>query len=109
MDFSNRAKTQRRLQPRQYELPGLGWTGAHVGHKSWVERDRLMAPDADPGVVGVLSQPFWADWSVGRGRPMKRTAAADRRSCRVLGSTEHAMDGHQRLAIRIAEVQIFHQ
>jgi hypothetical protein len=40
-------------------------TGAHVGHESWVERDQLMALDADPSVVGVLSQPFWFHWSDG--------------------------------------------
>jgi hypothetical protein len=46
----------------------LGWfatTGEHVGHESWVERDQLMALDADPDVIDVLSQPFWFHWSDG--------------------------------------------
>ncbi|WP_425311576.1 TnsA-like heteromeric transposase endonuclease subunit [Mycolicibacterium gilvum] len=34
-------------------------------HESWVERDQLMALDADPDVVGVLSQPFWIHWRDG--------------------------------------------
>ena len=52
----------------QRNFPGLWWfatTGAHVGHESWVERDQLMALDADPDVVGVLSQPFWIHWRDG--------------------------------------------
>lgn len=52
----------------QRNFPGLWWfatTGAHVGHESWVERDQLMALDADPDVVGVLSQPFWIHWPDG--------------------------------------------
>ncbi|TXH28430.1 MAG: TnsA-like heteromeric transposase endonuclease subunit [Mycobacterium sp.] len=52
----------------QRNFPGLWWfatTGAHVGHESWVERDQLMALDADPEVVGVLSQPFWIHWRDG--------------------------------------------
>jgi hypothetical protein len=52
----------------QHNFPGLWWfatTGAHVGHESWVERDQLMALDADPDVVGVLSQPFWFHWPDG--------------------------------------------
>ena len=35
----------------QRNYPGLWWfatTGTHVGHESWVERDQLMALDADP-------------------------------------------------------------
>ena len=52
----------------QRSFPGLRWfatTQAHVGHESWLERDQLMALDADPDVVGVVSQPFWLHWSVG--------------------------------------------
>ncbi|WKG00800.1 TnsA-like heteromeric transposase endonuclease subunit [Mycolicibacterium sp. HK-90] len=52
----------------QRNFPGLWWfatTGTHVGHESWVERDQLMALDADPDVVGVLSQPFWFHWPDG--------------------------------------------
>lgn len=52
----------------QRNYPGLWWfatTGTHVGHESWVERDQLMALDADPDVVGVLSQPFWIHWPDG--------------------------------------------
>lgn len=37
-------------------------TGEHVGYESWLERDRLMALDADPDVVAVASQPFWLCW-----------------------------------------------
>lgn len=53
----------------QRNFPGLWWfatTGAHVGHESWTERDQLMALDADPEVVGVLSQPFWLHWRDGK-------------------------------------------
>lgn len=45
----------------QRNRPGLWWfatTGEHVGHESWLERDRLMALDADPEVVGVAAQPM---------------------------------------------------
>jgi hypothetical protein len=41
----------------QRNRPGLWWfatTGELVGHESWLERDRLMALDADPEVVGWL-------------------------------------------------------
>lgn len=53
----------------QRNFPGLWWfatTGTHVGHESWTERDQLMALDADPDVVGVLSQPFWLHWRDGK-------------------------------------------
>ena len=43
----------------QRNRPGLWWfasTGEHVGHESWLERNRLMALDADPEVVGVAAQ-----------------------------------------------------
>ncbi len=49
----------------QRNWPGWWWfsrTGAHVGHESWVERDVLMALDADPGVEAVASQPMWLHW-----------------------------------------------
>jgi len=49
----------------QRNRPGLWWfasTGEHVGHESWLERDRLMALDADPEVVGVAAQPMWLRW-----------------------------------------------
>lgn len=52
----------------QRNFPGLWWfsrTGVHVGHESWFERDQLMALDADPDVVGVVSQPFWFHWPDG--------------------------------------------
>ena len=63
-----------RCAASQFELvvnatfPGCGGSplrGSHVGHESWVERDQLMALDADPDVIGVLSQPFWIHWSDG--------------------------------------------
>jgi hypothetical protein len=50
----------------QRNRPGLWWfatTGEHVGHESWLERDRLMALDADPEVVGVAAQPMWLHWT----------------------------------------------
>jgi hypothetical protein len=50
----------------QRRLSGLWWfatTGDHVGYKSWLERDQLMALDADPSVVAVSSQPMWLHWS----------------------------------------------
>jgi hypothetical protein len=55
----------------QRNRPGLWWfatTGEHVGHESWLERDRLMALDADPGVTGVAAQPMWLRWITGSGR-----------------------------------------
>ena len=49
----------------QRNWPGWWWfsrTGEHVGYESWVERDVLMALDADPGVEAVASQPMWLHW-----------------------------------------------
>ncbi|MEU0987836.1 TnsA-like heteromeric transposase endonuclease subunit [Streptomyces sp. NPDC005953] len=47
-----------------------GWywaatTGRHVGFESWLERDRLLLMDFDPGVVGIASRPFWLHWHDG--------------------------------------------
>lgn len=47
-----------------------GWywaatTGRHVGFESWLERDRLVLMDFDPGMVGIASQPFWLHWHDG--------------------------------------------
>ena len=50
----------------QRNRPGWWWfasTGELVGHESWLERDRLMALDADPEVVGVAAQPMWLHWT----------------------------------------------
>jgi len=58
----------------QRNRPGLWWfatTGEHVGHESWLERDRLMALDADPEVVGVAAQPMWLHWATESGRPVR--------------------------------------
>jgi hypothetical protein len=59
----------------QRNRPGLWWfatTGEHVGHESWLERDRLMALDADPDVVGVAAQPMWLHWADAEsGRPVR--------------------------------------
>jgi hypothetical protein len=58
----------------QRNRPGLWWfaaTGEHVGHESWLERDRLMALDADPEVVSVAAQPMWLRWTAGSGRPVR--------------------------------------
>lgn len=33
-----------------------------MGYESWVERDTLMALDADPDVIAVSSQPMWLHW-----------------------------------------------
>jgi hypothetical protein len=62
-----RAGAVRRFTSRQGQrsFSGLWYfasTGDHVGYESWVERDRLMALDADPDVVAVSSQPFWLCW-----------------------------------------------
>jgi hypothetical protein len=49
----------------QRNWPGWWWfsrSGEHVGYESWVERDVLMALDADPGVEAVASQPMWLHW-----------------------------------------------
>jgi hypothetical protein len=58
----------------QRNRPGLWWfaaTGEHVGHESWLERDRLMALDADPDVVAVAAQPMWLCWAAESGRPVR--------------------------------------
>lgn len=58
----------------QRNRPGLWWfatTGEHVGHESWLERDRLMALDADPEVVRVAAQPMWLRWTAESGRPVR--------------------------------------
>ena len=58
----------------QRHRPGLWWfatTGELVGHESWLERDRLMALDADPEVVGVAAQPMWLRWTAESGRPVR--------------------------------------
>ena len=58
----------------QRNRPGLWWfatTGEHVGHESWLERDRLMALDADPEVVGVAAQPMWLRWTSESGRSVR--------------------------------------
>jgi hypothetical protein len=58
----------------QRNRPGLWWfarTGEHVGHESWLERDRLMALDADPEVVGVAAQPMWLHWVTESGRRVR--------------------------------------
>ena len=58
----------------QRNRPGLWWfatTGEHVGHESWLERDRLMALDADPEVVGVAAQPMWLHWVSESGRRVR--------------------------------------
>lgn len=50
----------------QRNWPGLWWfatTGEHVGHESWLERDRLMVLDADPAVRAVAAQPMWLHWT----------------------------------------------
>lgn len=49
-----------------------GWywsatTGGHVGYESWLERDRLILLDREPGVVGIASQPFRLHWRDGSG------------------------------------------
>jgi hypothetical protein len=44
---------------------GLWWSSTisdHVGYESWLERDRVMALDFDPSVVGLSSQPFRLSW-----------------------------------------------
>ncbi|SUA41317.1 Uncharacterised protein [Nocardia africana] len=55
----------------QTSFPGWWWmatTGDHVGHESWLERDHLIALDADPDVIGVAAQPFWIHWRDDEGR-----------------------------------------
>ncbi|MEV6931867.1 TnsA-like heteromeric transposase endonuclease subunit [Dactylosporangium sp. NPDC051485] len=53
---------------RRRGFPGLWWfsaSGEHVGFESWLERDQVMALDADPGVAAVASQPFGLSWTAG--------------------------------------------
>lgn len=53
----------------QRNFPGSWWfatTRRHIGYESWVERDQLMALDADPDIVGAASQPFRLRWPDGR-------------------------------------------
>jgi hypothetical protein len=42
-----------------------------VGHESWLERDRLMALDADPEVAGVAAQPMWLRRTAESGRTVR--------------------------------------
>ena len=46
-----------------------------LGHESWLERDRLMALDADPEVVGVAAQPIWLRWIGPAGPAWPRTSS----------------------------------
>lgn len=53
----------------QRNFPGLWWfskMSCHVGYESWLERDHVMALDANPDVAGVASQPFRLRWPDGR-------------------------------------------
>jgi hypothetical protein len=50
----------------QSNFSGSWWmatTADHVGYESCLERDHLIAFDADPDVVAVASQPFWIHWN----------------------------------------------
>lgn len=52
----------------QRSFSGLWWSctiSDHVGFESWLERDRVMALDFDPAVVGLSSQPFRLSWQAG--------------------------------------------
>jgi hypothetical protein len=40
-----------------------------VSYESWLEQDRLMLLDFDPGTVGIASQPFWLFWTTAEGKP----------------------------------------
>ncbi|WP_405096463.1 TnsA-like heteromeric transposase endonuclease subunit [Micromonospora sp. NBC_01412] len=71
-----RAGAVRRFTSRQGQrsFSGLWYfasSGDHVGYESWLERDRLMALDADPDVVAVASQPFWLCWDGPGERPLR--------------------------------------
>lgn len=51
--------------PGKRSFSGLWWSSTiadHVGYESWLERDRVMALDFDPDVVGLSSQPFRLSW-----------------------------------------------
>jgi hypothetical protein len=55
----------------QRNLIGSWWTattGTLVGYESWLERDRLLLLDFDPGTVGIASQPFWLFWTTSEGK-----------------------------------------
>jgi hypothetical protein len=50
----------------QRSFPGWWWlatTGEHVAYESWLERDQVMAMDANPSVTGLSSQPMWLHWT----------------------------------------------
>lgn len=63
--------TSRRGQRSFSGLWYFASSGEHVGHESWLERDRLMLLDADPDVVAVSSQPFWLCWEDEDGRSVR--------------------------------------
>jgi hypothetical protein len=68
----------------QRNRPGLWWfasTGEHVAHESWLERDRLMALDADPEVVAVAAQPMWLHWTAGSRGPVRHAPDLPQASC----------------------------
>ena len=72
----------------QRNWTGAWWfsrTGRHVGFESWVERDALMALDADPDVVAVASQPMWLSWTTESGQPggTRPTSSRDALTARV--------------------------
>ena len=57
------------VQSWSVELSGCWWlstTRQHVGYESWLERDHVMALDADPAVISVVSQPFRFHWDDGK-------------------------------------------
>jgi hypothetical protein len=52
--------------------------GEYVGYESWLERDCLMALDADPDVVTVALQPMWRHWAGATGRAVRHAPATSR-------------------------------
>nr|WP_237500047.1 TnsA-like heteromeric transposase endonuclease subunit [Streptomyces sp. SID8379] len=55
----------------QRNFSGWYWAATSaelVGYESWVELSHLMRLDAEPEVVGVVSQPFRLSWRYGGGR-----------------------------------------
>jgi hypothetical protein len=90
----------------QRHFPGWWWsatTGRHVGHESWLERDRAMMLDFDPQVVAFSSQPFWLSWT-GAGRTRRH---APDYFARLAGGTAVVIDVRADDQIPAQDAEVF--